>query len=419
MYSKEIDSKELQEWIEVFPNKQLKIHKKLRELHEILLHFPPTDKSFFVLEAFPEKVSNLLEKITFLIEKQLERKNKPFVKFYLTKIYFQLFFIIGSIRTMTDNHVVYYQREAPPHYEIATAFQQEEEQVEKSFAMTKGGGKFLLKIFCLNPRDLFAEYLKLAKSAVFFSATLHPFDYFCEILAEKEKDNRLTLLSPFDRNNFGLFVYTGINTMYQYRENAYQPLADLILSVCSQKQGNYLIYFPSFSFLNNVYDLCKMDDGKHRHDNIICQKSKMSERERKEFLNLFEKQDQTMIAFAVMGGIFGEGIDLIGNKLIGCMIISVGLPSLGGEKALLKDYYDQALNAGFEYAYRYPGFNKVMQAAGRVIRSETDQGIVVLVDQRYGRTDYKELYPPDWLHYKAFNNQSRLISEIEKFWHNQ
>jgi Rad3-related DNA helicase len=125
-----------------------------------------------------------------------------------------------------------------------------------------------------------------------------------------------------------------------------------------------------------------------------------------------------------MGGIFGEGIDLIGNKLIGCIIVSVGLPMLGGEKALIKDYYDikpqgtSLKPQGFDYAYRYPGFNKVMQAAGRVIRSETDKGIVVLVDQRYGRGDYKELYPPDWRHYKVFNNQEKLTKEVEKFWSN-
>ena len=387
MYSGELTSDILKEWIKEFPLKTLKIYKKLVELYEAVEKVEPLDKDFFVLQEYPEKVLKLFEQTTTLIEKQLDKKNKAFLKYYLIKIFFQIYFLLGNVRSATANHVIYYSR---------------------------GEQSFTLKVFCINPRELLAEYLKSAKSAVFFSATLHPFDYFCEIFAEKEEDNRLTLLSPFDKDKFGLYVYTGINTMYQYREQSYEPLADLIYQLCSVKKGNYIIYFPSFSFMSKVHEILVA-----RHISpiqIVCQKSKMSEKERTEFLKLFDNQDQFMIAFAVLGGIFAEGIDLIGSKLIGSMVITVGLPGLGGENDLIKDYYEQAKHKGFEFAYRYPGFNNVMQAAGRVIRSEEDKGFVILVDQRYTKPDYKELYPPDWQHYKVFSNREAIKKEIERFW---
>jgi Rad3-related DNA helicase len=354
------------------------------------------DKDFFVIPEYPENVQKLLENIMFLIEKQLDKKNKAFHKFYMIKIYFQVLFIVNSIKGITPNHVIYFQR----NYTSAHILPDNEQQ-------------YLLKVFCINPRELLAEFLKLAKSSIFFSATLHPFDYFCEIFAEKDGDKRLTLLSPFEKEKFGLYIYTGVNTMYKYRDSSFEPISELIDKVCSAKKGNYLIYFPSFSFMHKVYEILKT---KGLYEHIVCQKSKMSEKERIEFLKRFDEQDTHLVAFAVLGGIFAEGIDLIGTKLIGSMIISVGLPGLGGEKDLIKDYYDNANHQGFDFAYRYPGFNKIMQAAGRVIRSEEDKGIVILVDHRFSSLQYKELYPPDWSHYQIFSGAESLVAEVKRFW---
>ncbi|MCL1827580.1 MAG: ATP-dependent DNA helicase, partial [Candidatus Cloacimonetes bacterium] len=371
MYSKELESQELQKWIEEFPNKKLIIYKKLKELLGLLVSLPPTDKEFFVIKEYPSNILSLLESINAKILVQLEKKNKHFVKYYMIKIYFQILFKINSIKTISPNHVIYYQR-------VDTAC--------------------TLKVFCINPSQIFTEYTKLAISSTFFSATLHPFDYFCEILGKKETDKRLSLLSPFPKENLGMYIYTGINTLYQNRDNSYQPIADLIYNTSKLKKGNYLVFFPSFAFMNGV--VAASEEYK-QEANYTFQKRNMSVTARKDFLSLFDKENQTainsdksFIAFAVMGGIFGEGIDLIGDKLIGCFIVSVGLPSLGGEKELIKDYYEQATHQGFEYAYRFPGFNKVMQAAGRVIRSENDKGIIVLIDQRFGKQDYIDLYPP-------------------------
>jgi DNA excision repair protein ERCC-2 len=262
---------------------------------------------------------------------------------------------------------------------------------------------------------LFSEYLKNAKSTIFFSATLHPFDYFCEILSSDSDDNKLSLRSPFPADNFGLYVYTGIKTHYQYRDDSYLPIAELIQNICSLKFGNYIVYFPSFSFLNKVYEQIN-NMGISNLATIFCQKPSMSEKHRADFLSNFENVESAKIGFAVLGGIFSEGIDLIGDKLIGVFVVTVGLPGLGNENSLIQNYYDDTKHAGFDYAYKYPGFNKVMQAAGRVIRSETDRGIVVLIDTRYSKNEYKELYPVDWRHFEICSNLISLSEKVSDFW---
>ena len=409
MYSREISSDVLKEWIAEFPHKGLKIYKKIVELKHTLVSLSPQDKDFFILPEYPSKVLSLVENIALSIELKLnenvgikKKKEKAFTKFYFMHVYFQLSFLLGAIRSITDEHIIYYKRELPP---------------QSTSIASPADENFLLKIFCINPRKLFAEYLKLAKSTIFFSATLHPFNYFCDILAEKTNDSRLTLLSPFNKEKFGLYIYTGINTLFKNRENSFQPLAELIYDVCSVKSGNYLIYFPSFSFMSNVFkNIEKYTESKECPQTVYCQKPNMTEAQKEDFLALFDDTVNSKICFAVLGGIFGEGIDLFGSKLIGCMIISVGLPSLGNEKDLIKMYYDQLNHKGFEYAYVYPGFNKVMQAAGRVIRNEEDKGFAILIDQRYAKQDYIGLYPPDWHHYKIFYHHDQLVNEVKDFW---
>ncbi len=387
MYSGQISSDLLSQWLDLFPNKKKKVYKLIKKLSEDIKNTKPLDKDFFVIPKFPDTINKQIMSIHHQIDMQLEKKNKALVKFMYLKIYFQLLFFQNILNALSENHVIYFQRDKD---------------------------NYLLKIFCINPREIFAEYLKNALSSIFFSATLHPFSYFRDILAAKESDPSVSLLSPFDKERFSLYLYTGINTMYQNRDNAYQPLADLIYKATSQKRGNYLIYFPSFAFLHKVYEYL----SEYKIDNLICQQRTMNESAREEFLCQFDNQEKPVVALAVLGGIFAEGIDLIGDKLIGCMIVSVGLPMLGGEKTFIKDFYDLKLNRGFDYAYRFPGFNKVMQAAGRVIRSEEDKGWVILVDTRYAKSMYKELYPPEWQHFKVFNNLN-IIYEIKNFWHKE
>jgi DNA excision repair protein ERCC-2 len=348
----------------------------------------PLDKDFFILPEFPQELLKLLDNLLTNIEKRLEKQNKPLLKFYLLKVYFKILFFINTKKNITPDHIIYYLRKEDDYY---------------------------LKIFCINPKNIFSEYASLAKSIIYFSATLLPFYYFRNILAAREKDNNLALLSPFNYKNFGLYVFNSINTYYKNRIESYEPIAELIFNISVLKKGNYIVYFPSFSFMKEVYDRII---SKINPEIIICQKSKMSEIERETFLKKFDNTDNSLIAFAVLGGIFGEGIDLINDKLIGVFIVTVGIPALGNENSLIENYYNLKEDEGFNIAYKNPGFNKVMQAAGRVIRTETDKGFVILIDPRYSKQEYKELFPEDWGHYKTFSNLEKLKMEIISFWDN-
>jgi DNA excision repair protein ERCC-2 len=154
--------------------------------------------------------------------------------------------------------------------------------------------------------------------------------------------------------------------------------------------------------------------------NVIVQNSGMTEEERESFLDNFsESSEQTLTAFAVMGGIFGEGIDLTGDKLSGAIIVGVGLPQVCLERDIIRDYFNETKGVGFEYAYIYPGMNKVLQAVGRVIRTESDRGVVLLIDERFSENTYKRLFPPEWQPIRVGNNIENIKLNLKRFWNNK
>ncbi|MEE4265421.1 MAG: ATP-dependent DNA helicase [Desulfobacteraceae bacterium] len=270
-----------------------------------------------------------------------------------------------------------------------------------------------LKLFCLNPARQLGNALKRCRAAVFFSATLTPMDYFKNILGCDPRAAALILPSPFPVENFKLFVYDRISTLYRQRDNTKEQVARAISSLVSQKTGNYLVFFPSYEYMMMVFDAFQAEcpDGE-----VIIQAPGMSEHEREEFLNRFGKENhQSLIGFAVMGGIFGEGIDLVGDRLSGAVVVGVGLPGISLEKELIRDYFAVHHNTGFEYAYQYPGINRVLQAAGRVIRTEIDQGVVLLIDQRYGTHRYRSLLPAEWRPVRVQSGE-QLGQALQKFW---
>ncbi|MBI5351496.1 MAG: hypothetical protein HZB50_02530 [Chloroflexi bacterium] len=178
--------------------------------------------------------------------------------------------------------------------------------------------------------------------------------------------------------------------------------------------GNYLVYFPSYAYLSAVLELLK----ERLPDNqLIVQDRAMTEAEREAFLTRFSSSNQeTLVGLAVMGGIFGEGIDLVGERLIGVVVVGVGIPQLGLERDLIKEYFDHQMSSGFAYAYQYPGFNRVLQATGRVIRSETDRGIIVLIDDRFTHSRYRHLFPSHWRGYQVVPNSSEMRDNLARFW---
>jgi len=258
---------------------------------------------------------------------------------------------------------------------------------------------FIVSIICLNPGIHLANRLKNVKSGILFSATLHPLDYFQKVLLNDEFAQKLFLPSPFERENLEFTVDASLSTKYKARPFTKEAIINRIFELTKRKTGNYLVFFPSYTYMEQIFDAYKSYVGDAQ--NLIIQSRSMSESARIEFLNLFkDNNDSTLVAFAVLGGIFSEGIDLIGDTLIGAAIIGVGLPQINPLMQVRKAYFDQVIGDGYLYAYIIPGFNKVMQAVGRVIRTENDYGSVLLIDTRYYEPAYLDLFPYEWQHAK-------------------
>ena len=232
--------------------------------------------------------------------------------------------------------------------------------------ITEGG--FLLKLFCVNPAVNLQEYLSRGNSTVFFSATMLPIVYYKKLLSVEKEDYAIYAPSPFQKKNRKLFVGTDVSTRYTKRtKQMYERFAAYLAAAVRVKKGNYIAFFPSYRFMEDVYEEFK----RYQMKEAVCivQEQSMDEEKREEFLREFDQErEESLIGFCVMGGIFSEGIDLTEERLIGTFLIGTGLPQVCNERELLKQYFDRHGEAGFSYAYLYPGMNKVLQAAGRVIQ---------------------------------------------------
>ena len=245
-----------------------------------------------------------------------------------------------------------------------------------------------VKLFCVNPSKNLSKIVKGSYSTTIFSATLTPINYYIDLLGGDDKSYRMKLPSPFKKENLKIYGHP-LNMRFRQRENNIDNVCNLIYKFKGEEVGNYMVFLPSYLYLNQVYSRYIELFGE---DNTICQGEVLTEAEREEFLNNF-KEDTKIIAFCVIGGVFSEGIDLPGRRLIGSVIVGVGFPKISNEGDIIRDYYG---DKGFDYAYIYPGINKVMQAAGRVIRTETDKGRILLIDDRYYTLKYRSLLPKEW-----------------------
>ncbi len=271
-----------------------------------------------------------------------------------------------------------------------------------------------VKLFCLDPSFLLADAVKRGKAAVFFSATLTPLNYFMDVLGGDKEDYNINLASPFAKENLCLIVNDNISTRYKNRDKSYDKIVDIIWSAINKKIGNYVVFFPSYKYMNEVYT--RFTEQYPETDTII-QETSMTEEERESFLNKFQSgTDKSLVSFSVLGGIFSEGIDLKGDRLIGAIIVGVGLPQVSPEQDIIMNYYESKNRMGFENAYMYPGMNKVLQAAGRVIRSEHDIGTVILLDERFSNGSYRRLFPRHWEHALRVQDTIQLGKRLEYFW---
>lgn len=276
-------------------------------------------------------------------------------------------------------------------------------------------GEFVLQLFCVNPSANLQACIEKARSTVFFSATLLPIDYYKKLLSTLEDNYAVYAKTTFEKEQTCLLIGSEVSSKYTRRgQSEYQKIAEYIEQIVLAQKGNYMVFFPSYKFMQDVYEVFLSGSA----DTIDCivQTSGMKENEREEFLREFAGQrENSLVGFCVLGGIFGEGIDLKEDLLIGAIIVGTGLPQVGNEREVLKQYFEQKDGNGFDYAYRYPGMNKVLQAAGRVIRTKDDRGVVALLDERFLQNEYRRLFPREWEQYAVCKRED-ISGLLENFW---
>lgn len=388
MYSASLYKEDLLEVRKLVKAEDPKLAKGLSECNQQFLELKRECEHYQILKSVSHialKLMNVLSKLEGYLEecKDAEKKKR------VLDFYFAVRSFLNIHDIMDENYVI--------------------------FSEMMEDGRFQIKLFCVNPAVNLQNYLEQGNSTIFFSATLLPVHYYKKLLSVEKDDYAVYAHSSFPQENKFLFIGTDVSTRYTRRgESTYQRFARYIAVMAEQKKGNYMAFFPSYRFLEEVHT-CFLECVDHEVDSI-CQVSYMDEEQREEFLEEFEQErEKSLVAFCVMGGIFSEGIDLTDDKLIGAVIAGTGLPQVCTEREILKQYFNAADMDGFDYAYLYPGMNKVLQSAGRVIRTESDRGVILLLDDRFRAMRYREVFPREWQQYQL-GSVKNLEQEIRTFW---
>lgn len=388
MYSASLYKEDLLEVRKLVKAEDPKLAKRLSECNQQFLELKRVCEHYQILKSVSHialKLMNVLSKLEDYLEecKDAEKKKR------VLDFYFAVRSFLNIHDIMDENYVI--------------------------FSEMMEDGRFQIKLFCVNPSVNLQNYLEQGNSTIFFSATLLPVHYYKKLLSVEKDDYAVYAHSSFPQENKFLFIGTDVSTRYTRRgESTYQRFARYIAVMAEQKKGNYMAFFPSYRFLEEVHT-CFLECVDHEVDSI-CQVSYMDEEQREEFLEEFEQErEKSLVAFCVMGGIFSEGIDLTDDKLIGAVIAGTGLPQVCTEREILKQYFNAADMDGFDYAYLYPGMNKVLQSAGRVIRTESDRGVILLLDDRFRAMRYREVFPREWQQYQL-GSVKNLEQEIRTFW---
>jgi len=288
-----------------------------------------------------------------------------------------------------------------------------------TYISDEGNGPFI-KLFCVNPSKLLEKSFEKGVAAILFSATLIPMDYFYEILGGNENDSQMILESPFIPDNKIVVAARDVLTTYNRRAYFHEKIADYIKITVDARPGNYFVFFPSYKYMRDVYEIFRL---KYPDADAVIQDRAYTDKQREEFINSFEEgSEKTRIGFCVLGGVFSEGIDLKDDRLIGAIIVGVGLPQVCLEREIIRSYYSNDSgyysdegDKGYNYAYVYPGITKVFQAAGRVIRTENDRGVILLLDERFSSPSYRDIFPGDWqpVHFVTIEELRALL---DNFW---
>ncbi len=386
MYTATISKSAILEQKRYFKNINKHLYKTLNGVNKYLIEYKKEIEDRLLVEnERPKELCKLLRRLATDFEELLQQNSGVFNESAL-QLYFDILFFL-KIAELFDEHFV---------------------------CITENNKDLTIKLFCIDASQLLQEKIKKAKSATFFSATLIPMKYYIYMLGGDESSYNMRLQSSFPRENLGLCVADRISTRYKDRENSKAEVTACINAAIMHKTGNYIVYCPSYSYMQ---DILSGFEEYNQDYNIIFQSPDMDEESKEIFLNSFKLgNEKTLVGFAVMGGMFSEGIDLTGDRLLGTIIVGVGLPKLCTERDIIMEYFNKLNGSGFDYAYKFPGMNKVMQAAGRVIRTEQDRGIVVLIDDRFGQVGYKKLFPREWDAHTTVTGVSDLREYIYKFW---
>lgn len=390
MYSAQIYKEDILKIKKLVKDRDEKLARKLNDCNKQLLALKRECDGLQVLDSVSHIYLKLMALMTEM-ERYLEDCKEEEIRQEVLNLYFSVRTFLNIHDRLDENYLIYSELE--------------------------DSGRFKLRLFCVNPANCLQEFLDKGNSTIFFSATLLPIHYYKKLLSTSKEDYAIYAESPFDPARRQLILGTDVSTKYTRRgEDMYRRYARYLIQVARTRIGNYIAFFPSYRFMEEVYevfvDLLKED----QEIEYVMQSQYMSEEAREIFLENFEEdRKHSLMGFCVMGGIFSEGIDLAEDKLIGAIIIGTGLPQVCRERELLKNYFDAHGLRGFDYAYLYPGMNKVLQSAGRVIRTDEDRGVILLLDERFRDGRYQETFPREWKEY-ALCNVENVEDYLETFW---
>lgn len=364
------------------------IEKELGKCNKLMLEYKRECETYQIYESIPNLIFSCM-RLAAKIEEYMQKNPEFPGRDVVLDFYFELRNFLNIYERVDEHYVIYGQHDEE--------------------------GRFVIKLFCVDPSFNLQECLDKGNATIFFSATLLPVQYYKELLTNKTDNYAVYARTTFSQDKRLLLIGNDVSSKYTRRTpEEYGRIADYIYRTIKKKKGNYMVFFPSYLFLKKVHEAFEL-----RTDETItciCQESGMREEEREAFLEAFqEEKEESLVAFCVMGGIFGEGIDLKREQLIGAIIVGTGLPQISNEREILKEYYDKKEGMGFDYAYRYPGMNKVLQAAGRVIRTAEDVGIIELLDERFLQNDYQRLFPREW-EQRSVCQLSNLEEKLTAFW---
>lgn len=390
MYSASLYKEDILDTKKLVSKFNSKLAKSLDECNRQLLILKKECENYQILESVSHIAIKLMHVMTLLedfMEDIPEEKREQILEFY-----FQVRDFLNIYDQLDENYMIYSELEQ--------------------------NGRFKVKMFCVNPAEKLNAYLSFGNSAVFFSATLLPIQYYKKLLSVEKDDYAIYADSSFSEANREILLGVDVSTRYSMRDQKmYDKFADYILQMVEGKKGNYMVFCPSYRLMEEIY----MSVWKKKKDVVDCivQQQYMQEEDREQFLESFqEKRQKSLLAFCVLGGIFSEGIDLTEDQLIGTAIIGMGLPQVCTERDILRRYFDTHDQNGFDYAYLYPGMNKVLQAAGRVIRTENDKGVILLLDERFQDHRSRAVFPREWKEYKTCRVET-CSEYINTFWKRQ